>query len=252
MACPHQRMPCSARWRIVPISCWRWARDEAWPGRVRRGQGGRPGLGPQETVSAQLFSRNGTSPGIPKPLHTCLWLALLVAGVRDPRHLTLVTPTARLSGIPLRLLLSGRSFSGRDSAIAQALATTRRHLRWCATSSSVQRSGYVPTTPFLLRSLFLYLTGVCWPTSTDSFPCAPSPSHFRPGGATSSGAGFCSHPPLPAVDWSAVLSACRQSSLFAPASSPASDCWRRRPRAPALLVLPAPGRPACSAGDEFI
>ena len=104
----------------------------------------------------------------------------------------------------------------------------------------------------LTTVVFLYLTGVCWPTSTDSFPCAPSPSHFRPGGATSSGAGFCSHPPLPAVDWSAVLSACRQSSLFAPASSPASDCWRRRPRVPALMVLPAPGRPACSAGFEFI
>ena len=109
-----------------------------------------------------------------------------------------------------------------------------------------------PPHPSLLRSWFLLPTGVCWPTSTDSFPCALSPSHFRPGGATSSGAGICPHPPEPAVDCSADLSAClcRAPSLPRP-FSPASDCWRCRPRVLALIVLLVPERSACSAGDEF-
>ena len=161
MACPHQRLPCSARWRIVPISFWRWARDEARPGRVRRGQGGRPGLGPQETVSTQLFSRNGTSPWDtqatshlsvagaarcrsegPAPLDTgdpycaSLWQTITVAPVMAP--LAAGTPQSHRpwplrdgidDGVPHQVSLSGRvtypphpSYYGRCSSTSLACA----------------------------------------------------------------------------------------------------------------------------------
>ena len=132
------------------------------------------------------------------------------------------------------------------------------HRQWSAPEVGPHTTFYcaiglrTPHTLPILRSWFLLPTGVCRPTSTDSFPCALSPSHFRPGGATSSGVGVCPHPPVPAVDCSADLSACLCRAPSPPRPfSPASDCWRCRPRVLALIVLLAPGCSACSAGVEF-